>query len=466
MFPSNSPTFSPMTSTPTRDCTDSQGEYMTYNDKLRDCEWLDNGYNGAESTRKDLNCLHSQLGNECKYTCRLYNGCMGYLLSALPEYTNENDISVGHVCEDEEGQFMSNGGVPRECSWLEEDEETAPAKKYLNCGNPDVEPTELGQMCRASCAGYNSCTHSDGGVSGPHPLSGLIDDQAVDDGDFPTPFPTLWSSETPTSRWERCRDQEGEHLTHMGTYRACRWFNRDNIEEKLQLNCGITPIGKNCMASCPCDDMKPMNHALIPTLTPTEAGPSPTRGVFDESGQKLTLDTLADAYVSQKYYDVNDGESKRLNVAYEPGRINAKQSLLLFDLAFVANSFSVVSQAKLRIYLAVGSDSGGGIVLKKMSSTDWSEYDVTWSTTPGGDGTDEPIISFVDNLSDSDMWYDIDVTAAVQDALENNESKLGIRLAANEGDAIDIYFASKERLNEPPTLIVDSRTGDPTYREY
>ena len=496
--PTYSPSNPPYTFSPTRDCTDKLGEYMTYNDKMRDCEWLDNGYNGAQSTRKELNCLTSELGNACKYTCRLYNGCMGYLLEILPEYTNENDISIGSSsggtshgisdnneiapCEDKDGFFVSNGNVPRECSWIEEDDELAPAKKNLNCGTPTVPLTELGIMCRASCAGYNDCKPH-GTI---HPLSGLHNYEKNDDSDHSSPTPTVWSTNEPTTVDERM------YLTHMGTYRACRWFNRDNIEEKLEKNCGVTPIGMNC-AQCGVDIISPKDGQLeetvsieqivdesfsyyydngetfIPTMSPTFGPPTPhpaSKGVFDESGKILTLTTLSDASVSSKYPDENDGiESKRLNIAHDPDNSSReRQALLLYDLGYVAKSLDVVSLAKLRIYLAVGSDTtGGGVALKKMAYTNWSENKVTWNNMPGGDGTDEPIVAFVDSL-DSDTWYDIDVTAAVKDALENNESKLGIRIVADEGDLIDIYFASKERVKEEPTLIIDSRTGDPTYQ--
>jgi hypothetical protein len=466
-LPSYSPSLLPVTPYPTMNCVDSYGEYMTYNDKSRTCEWLDNGYNGAQSERKDLNCLNSQLGYECPFTCRLYNGCSEYLL-ALPEET-ENTVSMSSTeCEDKDGTFMSEGNVPRECSWFEEDPTTAPTKKNLNCGNPSVPPTELGLNCRASCAGYNNCRHDGEERISPHPLAGLdtslIDYGEDNEADSPTPFP---SSIEPTFVWERCRDKDGEYLTHLGTLRSCRWFNRDDVEEKKRLNCGITPIGKKCMATCSCDtQLMQRNSQLVPTMVPTSGEPTPhpaTKGIYTNEGV-LTLSTLADASTSQKYYDTNEGDSKRLNVANEDGLLKAKQSLLLFDLSYVAKTLPVVSLAKLRIYCVVGSESGAaGIVLKKMASTNFTEYDVSWSTMPGGDGQDEPVVAFVDTL-ESNQWYDIDVTAAVLDALKNQESYLGLRLTTDGSDSIDVYFGSKERLNEPPTLIVDSRTGDPTYQ--
>ena len=95
----NIPTLQPssiqITAIPTRDCSDSSGEFMTYNDKPRTCEWLDNGFNGAKSDRKDMNCKKSDLGDACKYTCRLYNGCMEYFLHSTEDFNSERDFSIG-----------------------------------------------------------------------------------------------------------------------------------------------------------------------------------------------------------------------------------------------------------------------------------------------------------------------------------------------------------------------------------
>lgn len=625
-LPTLLPSTSPVTMAPTRDCTDSSGDFMTYNDKPRTCEWLDNGHNGAASSRKDLDCLFSELGDACRYTCRLYNGCMEYLLSSLSDYTNENDVSVGDPCADKDGSFISNGKIPRECSWLEEDPETAPAKKNANCGTKDVPETELGLMCPGSCAGYNSCEKSIYETVervSPHPLTGLKDQADVKEGVTPTPYPTLsssnelaiWPSDESITSDELCQDNEGEFLTHRGKYRQCRWLNQNDIdttEEKKELNCKKTEIGFNCLETCPCDILEedsdkvraddaasvstdiptlmptlqptltydasaddltedlmdkvldggnengfssiaeqlgaasgamnyptllpnlqptlthdanadelteefiekkissmieqpggtedaaasgltdsltffPMKDQLdlgagdveqldvrgeaaaiffggIPTFSPMTTAPTPhpeSKGVFNDSGDILTLTVFADASVSQRDGDENFGDNERLNVENDPygGGTRERQSLLLFDLTFVAKTFgNIVGKATLRLYLVNGSDLGG-VVLKKMTYTNWTEDDVTWNTAPGGNGLDEPIISFVDSINNA-SWYDIDTTAAVRDALENEESHIGIRIVSDE--KVDVYFASKERITKQPLLMIDSRTIDPT----
>ena len=195
---------------------------------------------------------------------------------------------------------------------------------------------------------------------------------------------------------------------------------------------------------------------------PTEA-PSlrpASQGVFDEAGEILTLSVLADAPIQSNSANENFGNYKRLNVAKTRNR--EKQSLLLFDLSYVAKSFGqLISEATLSLYLVSTENSDvSGITLKKMSHTDWTEDEVSWKNVPGGIGSDEAIISFVDRLQEG-TWYEIDVTAAVQDALENNEPLLGIRLVS-DSDNMDVYFGSREREKEPPQLVIDGRTLEPT----
>jgi hypothetical protein len=256
--PSNTPTLSPITSNPTSspitlaptmDCSDSKGSYLTFNNKLRDCAWLDNGYNGAKSERKDMNCLSSDLGDKCRYTCRLYNGCMNDLLSRIDAFSNDNDFSIGDSCTDKVGTFMGNNHIPRNCSWIEEDPYTAPMKKNLNCGTPDEPRTELGAMCPASCAGYNPKCGKDesrvvnGDDDDTNSVTAVLSDDggdmdndnddddggdddgdddgnSMDDGLFPTLAPTFANETTSDTganlRNATCIDADGDFETHVG----------------------------------------------------------------------------------------------------------------------------------------------------------------------------------------------------------------------------------------------------------
>ena len=104
-----------------------------------------------------------------------------------------------------------------------------------------------------------------------------------------------------------------------------------------------------------------------------------------------------------------------------------------------------------------------------MARSKWTEHGVAWDDVAGDDRTmdDKPTIFLLDDL-EGGASYDVDVTAAVRDALENHEPRLGIRIVASDDDAGAFYFGSRERSREPSRLVVRWRTaaslGRPTDR--
>ena len=124
-------------------------------------------------------------------------------------------------------------------------------KKNLNCGTPDIEPSELGVMCPATCVGYNDCQMTESGEIirkvAPAPTEeDLADekedndggDDTTDDGNFETNQQNLALKTENVD----CKDEDGFWLNHMGKYRLCRWFftNEFEVAEKKKMNCGIT----------------------------------------------------------------------------------------------------------------------------------------------------------------------------------------------------------------------------------
>ncbi|KAL7545879.1 hypothetical protein ACHAWF_009234 [Thalassiosira exigua] len=429
-------------------CADEDGEFLTHIGTRRQCRWFNrDGVNENEDADEKLllNCGITEIGKHCLETCPCDASTGSVILAPAAVPTTVDLVPTTDLCVDGDGEYLTHMGTLRACRWINrdgvDDNESAEEKRLFNCG-----ATELGMNCLGSCP-CDAAT----GAAVPHPTA----------------------APTTAAPGSLCADGDGEYLTHMNTLRACRWFNRDGVEdnesleEKRLLNCGITEIGLNCLGSCPCDAAT--GAALpSPTASPTTAAPTPrhaTEGVFLAGSQDvLILSALADASVSEAYPGTNLGDSKRLNVAENASGDRRQQSLLLFDLSFVSEMFgTTVGSATLNIYSVTGSGSSAeGVVFKKMEDPSWDEG-VTWDSMPGGDGENEPVISFLDGSLKSNSWYEVDVLAAVQDALKAHEPRLGIRILP-EGEGIDLYFGSRERAKESPTLVVDSRTRRPTKR--
>jgi hypothetical protein len=327
-----------------------------------------------------------------------------------------------------------------QCRWFNRDGDglTISDKKKLNC-----HITEIGMNCLGTC-----------GCIGASSVPWEVEDTPI----------------------EQCIDPTGLFETNVpGNMEQCEWLDSDNSDEKKQLNCGLTEVGNACICRCPDQGHNPSQNVLIqdvswsfsgkdwdyskvtprPTSSPTHP-PKKYEGVFDATGKMLLLEPYADATVAQTDPDENYGDSLVLRVAPS---VNTMQSLLLFDLSFVSKSFGkTFGTASLRLYATEGSTSGG-LTFKQMYGANWQENKVTWNNMPGGEGSNELILSFLSNVV-ADTWYDVDVTAAVRDTLDRGQQYLSIRISSDE---TEVSFASKEK-DEQPQLVVDSDTASPTLK--
>lgn len=271
-----------------------------------------------------------------------------------------------------------------------------------------------------------------------------------------------------------CQDPTGLFETHEpGELEQCDWLDLDNSDEKKELNCGLTELGNKCICRCPVNGHNPSQNVLIqdvtwdmqgknwdyskvtsrPSRSPTLA-PKNYEGQRDASGKLLTLIPYADATVSQNDPDEAYGDSLVLRVSPE------MQSLLLFDLSYVSKNFGTTfGSAMLRLYATQGTPSGG-VTFKQMTGANWDEKSVTWHKTPGREGSTELILAFLNSVG-ADEWYEVDVTAAIRDTLEHGQKYLSIRLTT---DDTDVSFASKEREDVHPQLVVDANTLPPTLK--
>ena len=167
----------------------------------KNCLWLNNkeGY----SDRKDKNCggRHvvddfgnvvvydtTELGENCRQTCRLYNGCdevlaaaqdqdqdqaaqgdvggssvnlsnmgMSVMSGTIPttsSSTNDNK----NVCKDKDGTYKNHLNNEKTCMWLYNDKQGKTDRKDKNCGTDDNPVTDLGKACLHTCYEYDTAS--------------------------------------------------------------------------------------------------------------------------------------------------------------------------------------------------------------------------------------------------------------------------------------------------------------------
>jgi hypothetical protein len=222
--------------------------------------------------------------------------------------------------------------------------------------------------------------------------------------------------------------------------------------ERRELNCGITEIGLLCQCKCQqqiqdANDMTGVGH-FIPLFDSTTPAPVDTtskyQGRLDDTGKMITLLATEAATVSQSNEKMNNGESVTLFVDSTPGA--ELQALIIFDLSYAEQSLNTIGSSILRLYARQGSPFGGGVEFRKMFEEGYFRE------------VSEPTIAFLDEVAD-ETWYEIDMTAAVQDAVLHGEGQLGIRIISSESR---FSFASKDTDRYQPELVIDLTTKRPT----
>jgi len=200
--PSNSPSTSPTVDVEAAKrawCAepDATGEYLNHNDVLKTCAWLN--IKPGLTDRKDKNCggrevvdainggliiyETTDLGDVCRQTCYLYNGCdqveeeeavvVEEEVQLAPPVLVEEGLSNMAVMSDTTASVSSecqDGSNPygyknhldnfKTCEWLHNEKDGPTDRKDKNCGTKEYEMTQLGEACKYTCAAAEYITNS------------------------------------------------------------------------------------------------------------------------------------------------------------------------------------------------------------------------------------------------------------------------------------------------------------------
>jgi hypothetical protein len=266
-LPTFSPTISPSGVDESNSCIDSPGTFKTSRGKSRSCQWL-------KSKHLERECIGdtkgpSELGSNCKYTCKEYNGCVASTETPTNRPTTIKPTSVptnkatkkkrknktpsptskpsstsiskqdtteeATAEEDETIYFTDTDSRLRPCTWLDIRNPTQRTKRREdNCAKVTVQV-----LCSTSCTDYAI----------PVNVRAKLDYPAV--------------SITPNVRsynivpQDECYDQSGYFLNDQNHPVKCSWLVDDTLDEaeisfRRERNCGGsgTDLGKMCKSSC------------------------------------------------------------------------------------------------------------------------------------------------------------------------------------------------------------------------
>jgi len=165
-------------------------------------------------------------------------------------------------------------------------------------------------------------------------------------------------------------------------------------------------------------------------------------GVWD-TGRRTYL-PVADAHVMQSRPKVNFGGKTTLNVRQT---ISAVNSYIKFRVAGLDN----VTEAKLWLYVTNPGKSGAVYVGSSNyadSTMPWLESGLIWNNAPLVQGT--PLAQIAPKKAG--RWLVVDVTAAVQAAVDNNDSY--VTLVITNPTADTLIFRSRNATQLRPELVV------------
>lgn len=156
------------------------------------------------------------------------------------------------------------------------------------------------------------------------------------------------------------------------------------------------------------------------------------------------------------------------------GGVNTNRALIDFDLSQIPVGSTVLS-AKLNLYaytdftispLQDGHYGNNQSVLSRITSN-WNESVVTWNTQPGVSILNETTIN--QSTAPNQDYLNINVTALVQDMVDNPNSSFGFRLAlVNEVTTASLSFCSSEFSNtaKRPSLAIEYRLDDAAVQNF
>ncbi|WP_198342161.1 CBM96 family carbohydrate-binding protein [Nitrosococcus watsonii] len=180
--------------------------------------------------------------------------------------------------------------------------------------------------------------------------------------------------------------------------------------------------------------------ATPPNTSSPSVSKDPGTSEGGSSSSTLTFTPSADSYIQPGSSNKGDYYKLWLDSGSKPYEI-----LLKFTVSGVGNG--TVTNAKLRLYAASGSDKGGDFY--SASNNNWSEHKVTWNNAPSAKGS--PFASL--GRVSKGKWVEIDATSLIK-----GDGTYSVRIKSSSSDSIAYY--AKEQAGFAPKLIVTMGTGN------
>jgi TGF-beta propeptide len=155
----------------------------------------------------------------------------------------------------------------------------------------------------------------------------------------------------------------------------------------------------------------------------------------------ITLPVTDDTFARKDSPNAQSGSAAALSV--DNRNLNRERiTYALFDLALLPPN-ATVHQAVLRVFVNQVSQPGT-LHVQVVTGGAWTEQSLTWNTAPATDAVPAVMVSIF--ATDQGSYVSVDVTAVVQEWVNNTQPNLGLALRG-ASPALNITLDSKENTN-------------------
>ncbi|MEZ4519836.1 MAG: DNRLRE domain-containing protein [Chloroflexota bacterium] len=280
-------------------------------------------------------------------------------------------------------------------------------------------------------------------------------DNSYDGGDFFPVSPNKAGTNTPWTEsnlnWNNAPAITGTPLGQIGATQVNTWVDVDvtwAVTDAIANQNGLLSLAlhNNAGDQATYSSREGANPPQLVIEVEEDTSPPPPPPPPPPSSSTTTFVPTNDAYVQQAKPNKVFGSAAKLVVR------EASKDFHTFIKFDVRELIGIVDTAKLRLYVTDAGPKGGTIYetspyedpdIKKQ----WSEQRITWANAPEISGPPVAVIG----KATAKRWIEVDVTAAVIDAIANQDGRVSLVIVGNSTN--QVVYSSRESTKSPELVV-------------
>ncbi len=232
--------------------------------------------------------------------------------------------------------------------------------------------------------------------------------------------------------------------------------HQTSLEIGIEASASATPVVQinSSEAAANAPELVAVVHGVVIEPPPVDPPPVDPPPVDPPPATPVTIVAQTDAHVrGGSTANTNFGQAPTLEIKYSTNAVYERIGYVRFDLTTLANT--IIPSAKIRLFGGTSQSNAQIVpVTVSLAQNTWSEATVTYNNRPAIVG--ETLATF--QLASAKKWFEVDVTAVLQSAINAGKTSLDIAIAGVVNLASYGLINSSEAATNRPELVI----GDPT----